>query len=112
MDSYILLITSDSFGRGDENLGRKLMESYFYTLTEGDSLPSNIIFINAGVKLVIGGSDVLDNLRQLEERGVKISACGTCLDYYELKDKVAVGEVGNMYKTRDLLAEANKVITI
>lgn len=110
--SYILLITSKGFGKGEELLGEKLMYSYLYSLSEGDDLPSHILFLHEGIKLVTEEGPVLNVLKTLAEKGVTLYACGICLDFYNLKDQLKVGEVGNMYLNMDLMAQADKVITI
>jgi selenium metabolism protein YedF len=108
----ILLIPADSFGRGSEELGQLLMRSFLHTLGETTPLPDQIICLNSGVKLVVQGSSVLEDLRTLKERGIEILACGTCLGYYEIKDKVAVGRISNMYDIASALLNAGKVIEL
>lgn len=110
--NYVLLITSKALGKGEEALGEKLLAAYLHTLTEGENLPSHIIMMHSGVKLVVEETAVLESLKLLQARGVALYACGTCLDYYGIKDQVKVGEVGNMYLTRDILAQAGKVIRL
>ncbi len=109
--SVAVLITGSLFGNGDEELGKILMKSFLYTLTQMDNL-KHLIFMNSGVLLTTEGSGVLDLLKALEESGVEILSCGTCLDFYELKDKLAVGKVTNMYTAVELIASAPKSITL
>jgi len=108
----ILLIASDSFGRGSEELGQLLMRSFLHTLGEVSPLPDRIICLNSGVKLVVEGSLALDDLRVLEEKGIGILACGTCLGYYEIKDKIVVGQISNMYDIASALLGAGKIIEL
>jgi len=108
----VFLITSNTLGRGDDELGSILMRSFMHTLGEASSKPSRIIFINSGVKLVARGSEVLDDLRTLEKAGADILACGTCLGYYKLKEAVEVGHISNMYDITSALLEAGKVISL
>ena len=108
----ILLIASDSFGRGSEELGQLLMRSFLHTLGEVSPLPDRIICLNSGVKLVVEGSLALDDLRVLEEKGIGILACGTCLGYYEIKDKIVVGRISNMYDIASALLGAGKIIEL
>jgi len=108
----ILLIASDSLGRGSEELGQLLMRSFLHTLEEVSPLPNRIICLNSGVKLVVEGSLVLDDLRALEKKGIEILACGTCLGYYEIKDKTAVGQISNMYDIASSLLGAEKIIEL
>ncbi|MCL5291934.1 MAG: sulfurtransferase-like selenium metabolism protein YedF [Actinobacteria bacterium] len=105
------VVNSEAIGRGDDELGRLLRKSFFGALVEVDARPEKLIFINSGVKLVSEGSAVLEPLSKLADFGVEILACGTCLDFYGLKDKVAVGSVSNMYNFIELLMGAGKVIT-
>ena len=110
--SLVLMISSEFIGRGDNELGHILMRAWFHTLGEVEPLLSTIVFLNSGVKLAAGGSPVLDDLQALGERGVEILTCGTCLGHYELKDKVAVGEVSNMYTIAETLLGAGKVVSL
>jgi selenium metabolism protein YedF len=108
----VLAVPSDIMGRGDEELGGILVRAFFHTLGEVEPLPQTLIFFNSGVKLVVEGSPVVEDLQALEARGIEILACGTCLGYYELKDKVAVGEVSNMYTIAETLLSAGKVVSL
>lgn len=112
MMDYVLLVTSKEIGKGDENLGQKLMYSYFFSLSEGEELPSNILFLNQGVKLVTEDTPIISIFQSLADKGVNLYACGTCLDYYNLNNELKVGTIGNMYLSRDIMAQAPKVITI
>ncbi len=93
----VIMVSKDTMGSGSEELGRILMKGYLYALTEVDPLPNTLIFVNGGVRLTCQGSESLEDLRRLEERGVEILSCGTCLDYFKLKSDLAVGGVSNMY---------------
>lgn len=93
----VILVGSDKFGTGDDNLGAALMKSYLYALTESEIKPSSMLFVNGGVKLTTEGSGVLESIKTLENQGVEILSCGTCLDFYGLKEKLVVGAVTNMY---------------
>ncbi len=108
----VLFIATDELGKGSRELGTMLMRNFIYTLTKRDQLPGAIIFMNSGVKLSIADSPVLDELEDLEQKGVQILVCGTCLDYYELKEKHKAGLVSNMYDISDLLLGADLVITV
>lgn len=111
-DSIVIVITTDKLGQGAEELGKVLMKSYTYALTETNPLPKAVLFLNSGVKLTSEGSEVLENIKKLEEAGVEIVSCGTCLDYYQLKDKLQTGIVGNMYSIIEKMNQAGKVINI
>lgn len=108
----VLLVASDTLGRGDDELGSALMRTFIHTLGESDIKPHKIIFMNSGAKLVTRGSDVIDDLRALEKESVEILACGTCLGHFSLKDAVEVGRISNMYEITMALMKATKVISI
>jgi len=108
----VLFVNSARIGEGDDTLGSKLMGSFFYSLVRADAKPGAVVFMNGGVKLACKGSAALDDIRLLATDGVKIYSCGTCLDYYGLRDKLAVGEVGNMNDTVALMMGADDVLSI
>jgi selenium metabolism protein YedF len=108
----VLVIPSEFMGRGDDELGHILIRGFFHTLGEVEPLPDTIIFFNSGVKLVVEGSAVLEDLQSLCELGVEIVACGTCLGHYDLKAQVAVGEISNMYTIAETMLGAGKVINL
>ena len=99
MKSKHILIQSEGLGTGDERLGRLLMANFLRLLAEGEDKPKAIIFWNAGVKLVCAGSQVLDHIKRLENSGVEILACTTCLEYFNLMDKLSVGKPTTMVKS-------------
>lgn len=111
-DNLVIIITSQTFGEGEEELGKILIKGYIFALTEVNKKPKTIIFLNEGVKLVTEGSQVIENLKILEEKNVEIISCGTCLDYYGLKDKLLVGSIGNMYSIVEILNNASNTIKI
>jgi selenium metabolism protein YedF len=108
----VILISNDKLGLGDDKLGITLMKSYLYALSESDVLPSDLLFINSGVKLTLETSDCLDSIKKLKEKGVNILSCGTCLDFYNLKEKLAVGEITNMYTIVEKMNTADKTISL
>ena len=108
----VFLVTGDQLGTGDKEFGEKLMIGFLKTLSEVDSRPDKLIFTNSGVRLAIEGSEVLEALQRLEKEGVQILSCGTCLEYYQLKDKLRVGMVTNVYEVVDSLLAASKVVKI
>jgi selenium metabolism protein YedF len=107
---WVVFIDFDTLGRGSEELGKILIRSFLHTLREAGLQPRKIIFITSGVKLACKGSDVLEDLRSLSSRGVEIFSCGTCLDYFGLKEKMQVGRISNMYEILNSLAQAGKVL--
>ena len=106
----LVFIDGETVGRGSEELGAILMRSFLYTLKELNPLPWRIIFINSGVKLAVEGSPYLTILGELIDLGSEIISCGTCLDYYQIKDKLAVGRISNMYEIATSFLEATNVI--
>lgn len=108
----IITVTSDKFGTGDDKLGSVLMKSYFYALSEADRIPVDLIFVNSGVKLTTEGSDVIDSIKRLEERGVNVLSCGTCLDFYNLKEKLQAGQITNMYTIVEKMNNADNTIKL
>jgi selenium metabolism protein YedF len=108
----MIMVTTDSLGRGDDELGSKLMGGFLKTLKEmGDDL-WRIVFLNNGVKLAAEGSSLLPALKDLRDQGVPILVCGTCLTHFSLMDKLQVGEVTNMLDTVTAMQVADKVINI
>lgn len=110
---YAVFIAHDAIGAGDAELGRSLMKMALYTLAEAGDPPSSLLFMNAGVLLVAGGErQVADSVASLIEQGTEVLVCGTCLDFYGVKDSLAVGEVSNMYDILGRMREAAKVISL
>jgi selenium metabolism protein YedF len=107
---YIIVITSDCMGQGDEELGRKLMKSFISVILYLDQLPSAIVFYNSGVKLTIKDSSVIEYLKELEKHNVEIIVCGTCVDYYGLGKMLGTGIVNDMLTITNRLLKAEKVI--
>lgn len=99
-------------GSADAALQRKLLDTYLRLLTESGSLPAAICFYTDGVKLVVEGSPFLERLSQLEQKGVRLIVCSTCLDYFGLVEKVRVGIVGGMPDILEAQRRASKVITL
>jgi len=106
----IICIKSDKMGEGNDDLGRLLMQGYINTIIETGILPEKIVFYNSGVKLVTEESNVAVSLMELEKKGVKIVMCGTCVDFYGLKDKINFGVISNMYDISDVLIKSGKII--
>ncbi len=106
----LVQVTANTMGTGDDDLGALLMRSFIKTLPELDSVPDAIIFYNSGVKLCCEESLLLDDIRALEASGIEIIACGTCLNYYEIADKLAVGRVTDMLEIAGRLAAAGRIV--
>ncbi len=108
----VIVLSSNEMGRGNAELGKTLMKNFLYALTESDELPATILMYNAGVKLASENPDTIEDLKKLEQRGVKAMACGLCLNYYGLQDKLQVGSVTNMYAIVQAKLSAGKLIQI
>lgn len=109
-ENTVVVIDSLHMGKGDVELGRILMKGFIYTLSEIEELPKIILFYNEGVKLAIEGAESLQDLKSLEERGVEILSCGTCLNFYGITEKLRVGSVTNMYTILERQMKATRVI--
>ena len=109
-ENTVVVIDSLHMGKGDVELGRILMKGFIYTLSEMEELPKTILFYNEGVKLAIEGAESLQDLKSLEERGVEILSCGTCLNFYGITEKLRVGSVTNMYTILERQTKATRVI--
>jgi selenium metabolism protein YedF len=110
--SLVILVTNDGMGKTDPPLQHKLMQTYLSLLDENNTLPAAICFYADGVKLVAEGSPVLEQLRSLEKKGVHLIVCNTCLNYFNLSDKIQVGLVGGMTDIIEAQWQAEKVITV
>ena len=107
----VIMFTKDTLGQGSDELGKVLMKGYIYTVTESNPYPKAMLFMNSAVKLTTEGSEVIEYLRELEKQGVEILSCGTCLDYFKIKDQLIVGGVSNMYSIVDMLhTTKNRVV--
>jgi selenium metabolism protein YedF len=106
----VVYINSELMGIGEEALGAILMRSFLKTLVDIETKPSRLILVNSGVRLSSEGSEVLETLQALSEKGVEILSCGTCLDFYGLKEKVRVGKISNMYDIAQSLLEADRLV--
>ena len=106
----VVVVSSDRMGTGNDELGKVLIKGFVFAVTQLDTLPKAMLFYNGGVTLTTEGSPALEDLKSLEAQGVEIMSCGTCLDYYGLKDKLVVGNVTNMYNIVETQAKAAKVI--
>lgn len=106
----VVVLASDRMGAGDSGLGRVLMNSFIYALTELDELPDKVLLYNSGVKLAVTGSNALTDLQKLSSRGVEILNCGTCLNFFGLTEKLAVGSITNMYEIVQAQMDAATII--
>lgn len=107
---FVVAVDTDVMGRGSEELGQTLMKGFLFAVGQLPVPPKTMLFYNGGAKLTCEGSVSLEDLKKLEEQGVEILTCGTCLNYYGLTEKLAVGSVTNMYTIVEKLAGAGKVV--
>ena len=107
----VYLITSDKIGNQDQELGGRLMNTFFLKLVQAGQQPTHILLMERGVQLLTQDSSSLDPLKVLEARGVSILACQTCLEYYGIREKICAGTISNMPDILDVLHEAGKVIS-
>lgn len=96
--NYSVVLKSTTMGEGDPELGTLLLRAFLNTLKENEVLPQSVILYNSGVKLAVRGTDSCNALAELENKGVSVICCGTCVEFYELKEKIGVGTISNMYK--------------
>ncbi len=111
-NNEVVAIMSNKMGSGNEELGKVLIKSFIFALTESTPLPKSILFLNGGVELTTINEATVENIKRLEEAGVEILSCGTCLDYYNLKDELKVGAISNMYTIVETMKSASNLITI
>ena len=106
----LVVLSGSEMGTGDPKLGKNLMKAFVFALTKQDQLPDTILCYNTGASLTCEGADTLEDLKLLESEGVTILTCGTCLDFYGLKEKLAVGGVTNMYDIVERMENAAQII--
>jgi selenium metabolism protein YedF len=111
-EKILLLIARDRIGRGDDRLGASLMQNFIKTLKEMGPDLWRLVFLNAGVKLTVEGAETVTVLKELEDEGVSILVCGTCLNFYDLLEKKQVGETTNMLDIVTSMQMAGKVISL
>jgi selenium metabolism protein YedF len=107
---HVVCIKSDKMGIGDDDLGRILIKAFINTLKEVSPLPSKMVFYNSGVKLAVEDSPLSDSIRELQDSGVEIIICGTCADFFKIKEKIKTGTISNMYNILETLTSAGKII--
>ena len=108
-DEYVVAINSDKMGTGDEAFGTTLLENFIYALTEQDRIPKMVVMYNSGIRLVTENEKTVKDLKTFQEKGTEILACGLCLDFYGLKEKLQVGSATNMYRIVEIM-RTNKVV--
>lgn len=109
---YVVVFARDRIGDGTEELGKMLVGGFLETFMALDRLPEKIIFINSGIFLILKGSPYLAALKNLEDKGVKLMACGTCMEHYGQVKEMALGEISNAYDILSALTGAGKVLNL
>ena len=109
-NGMLVVLSANVMGTGDEKLGKALMKAFVFAVTKQDVLPETILCYNTGAYLTCEGADTLEDLKSLEAEGVNILTCGTCLDFYGIKEKLAVGTVTNMYEIVEKMETAKTVV--
>jgi selenium metabolism protein YedF len=105
-----VLLASDSLGHGDDKLGRLLMEGFVATLADQAAPPDRVLLMNGGVRLAVEGAPTAAALRALSDRGCEVLACGTCLDFFAVRERLAAGRASNMFEIQKALLEASSVV--
>ena len=108
----VVAVDAEFMGRGDDELGHILMKGLIYALAHQESVPETMLFYNGGAHLTCEDSESLEDIKELEARGTKILTCGTCLDFYGIKDKLAVGEVTNLYAIAEIISKQPGVMVL
>jgi len=107
---FVIVISADKMGRGNDELGYVLIRAFLHTIAGQAEKPDVMIFYNTGVKLALQESEVLDDLKELSSAGVEMLVCGTCLNYFEAKEKLGIGVVSNMYDIAGIMSRAGRLI--
>ena len=111
-NNFVLVFAKNRIGEGSEELGKMLVGGFLNTFKEMGKLPQKVIFMNSGVELVLEGSPTVPILEEYEKQGVELLACGTCLEFFEKVNEVAVGKVSNAYDILNATINAGKVISL
>lgn len=109
-ENMVVVISSNQMGNGAEELGKTLLKAFIFALTKQDTLPQTMLFYNSGAYITCENSASLEDLKLLQENGVEILTCGTCLNYYGLSDSLQIGGVTNMYDIVEKMEKASKII--
>lgn len=108
----VIFIGADEVGRGDRELGTTLIKAFLYACTENDDRAAKYVFMNSGVRLVTENEETIKHVKKLEEEGAEIVVCGTCLDFYGLKERLEVGRVSNMYEIQSIMVSADRLVSV
>jgi len=106
----VVAVTSERMGTGDDELGTKLMISFFRTIVMVEPAPASVVFYNAGVKLALDDSPVLEHIKELTEKGTAVYLCTTCINHFGIRDRLPVGSFSDMYQIMNILKDADHII--
>jgi selenium metabolism protein YedF len=106
----VVAVTSEKMGSGDDELGAKLMVTFFRTLVMVEPAPDSVVFYNSGVKLAMDDSPVLDFIKELMAKGTSVYLCTTCINHFNIKDRLPAGSFSDMYQILNLLKDADHII--
>lgn len=109
-EDYLIVFSSQKMGDGPDDLGLVLIRSFLVSILETGHLPRSVLFYNSGVKLATGDSFVIEQLRELEKRGVKLLLCSSCINFYNIGRKITIGRVSNMYDMTQEMISSSKII--
>lgn len=112
LSKKVIFIQSNMMGGHNEDLGKILINGFVFTLTQVKPYPKAVVLVNQGVELSTINEETVENLKVLENKGTNVVSCGTCLDFLDLKDKLSVGEISNMYDIVEILSDSSNCITI
>lgn len=112
LSKKVIFIQSNMMGGHNEDLGKILINGFVFTLTQVKPYPKAVVLVNQGVELSTINEETVENLKVLENKGTNVVSCGTCLDFLDLKDKLNVGEISNMYDIVEILSDSSNCITI
>ncbi len=110
LNNYVITVKRNVMGNGSDELGQMLLKAAINTIPDIDKKPEKMIFFNSGIELTLNNSPVLESLKKIENMGIEILVCGTCLDYFNKKSELAVGRVSNMYDILDAMTKTDKVV--
>ena len=109
---WAVFVGKDYIGEGNQELGNSLMKMFFFTLSQSSDIPKYILFMNAGVKLPLLDEQIIEHLKVLEDKGVEILICGTCVNFYNITEPLKIGNISNMYDILQKMQIVQKVITL
>lgn len=109
-NGYVVVLKSQEMGSEDANLGRLLMRAFLNTVAESDKLPQTVIIYSGGIRLALVGTDTARSLAKLEEKKVEVIICGTCVDFYQLKESIKIGTISNMFVIVEKMANATNIV--